>query len=115
MVSRRSLDRNLALEKVDVLFYKVIEKDGKRMLKPLKLDTKVSLKLVRAIADNTIITSFYDTLSKNLRERGVAPGTKVQLRAKFSEGAFRCSTLRSKGRGSSADNRRMISSTTLSL
>jgi hypothetical protein len=33
-----------------------------------------------------VITSFYDTLSRNLRERGVAPGTKVQLRAKFSEG-----------------------------
>ena len=86
MISRRNLDRNLALEKVDVIFYQVVEKGGKRMLKPLKMDTKVSLKLVRAIADNTVITSFYDTLSRNLRERGVAPGTVVQLRAKFSEG-----------------------------
>jgi hypothetical protein len=84
MVSRRSLDRNLANEKVDIIFYQVIEKDGKRMLKPLKLDTKVSLKLVRAVADNTIIPSFYDTLAKNLRDRGVAPGTKIQLRARFS-------------------------------
>jgi hypothetical protein len=84
MISRRNLDRSLANEKVDVLFYQVIERDGKRMLKPLKIETKVSLKLVRAVADNTIIPSFYETLSKNLRERGVAPGTKVQLRARFS-------------------------------
>ncbi|MDD5172234.1 MAG: hypothetical protein PHF60_04335 [Candidatus ainarchaeum sp.] len=84
MVSRRNLDRNLANEKVDIIFYLIIEKGGKRMLKPLKLDTKVSLKLVRAVADNTIIPSFYDTLARNLRERGVAPGSKVQLRAKFS-------------------------------
>jgi hypothetical protein len=83
MALRRNLDRNLALEKVDILFYQIIEKNGKRMLKPLKLDTKVSLKLVRAIADNTVIPGFYDTLARNLRERGVAPGTKVQLRAKF--------------------------------
>jgi hypothetical protein len=84
MVSRRNLDRTLANEKVDLVFYLIIERDGKRMLKPLKLDTKVSLKLVRAIADDTIIPSFYDTLARNLRERGVAPGSKVQLRAKFS-------------------------------
>jgi len=84
MVSRRNLDRSLASEKVDIVFYLIMEKKGQRMLKPLKLDTKVSLKLVRAIADNTIIPSFYDTLARNLRERGVAPGSKVQLRAKFS-------------------------------
>ncbi len=83
MISRRNLDRNLANEKVDLIFYLVIEKGGKRMLKPLKLDTKVSLKLVRAVADNTIIPSFYDTLARDLREKGVAPGSKVQLRAKF--------------------------------
>ncbi|NYZ74060.1 hypothetical protein H0O00_02875 [Candidatus Micrarchaeota archaeon] len=84
MISRRNLDRNLANEKADLIFYLIIEKGGKRMLKPLKLDTKVSLKLVRAIADDTIIPSFYDTLARDLRERGVAPGSKVQLRAKFS-------------------------------
>jgi len=54
------------------------------MLKPLKIDTQVSLKLIRAITNDTIIPSFYSTLAENLRERGVAPGSKVQLRAKFS-------------------------------
>jgi len=85
MISRRNLDRSLATERVDLVFYLVIEKDGKRMLKPLKLDTKVPLKLVRAIADDTIIPSFYETLSRDLRDRGVEPGSKVQVRAKFSE------------------------------
>jgi hypothetical protein len=84
MVSRRKLDRTAANEPVDLLFYKIIEKEGKRMLKPMKLDTKVPLKLVRAIADDTIVPSFYSTLVKNLIERGVEPGSKVQLRAKFS-------------------------------
>lgn len=85
MRSRRNLDRNLASEKVDILFYQVIEKNGKRMLKPLKIDTKVSLKLIRAVLDNTIISSFYDTLVNNLLDRGVKPGSRVQLRAKFNE------------------------------
>ncbi len=85
MVSSRSLNRNLALEKVDILFYSVIEKSGKRMLKPIKLDTKVSIMMIRAILDNTIIPDFYSTLSKNLLDRGVKEGTVVQLRAKFSE------------------------------
>jgi len=84
MVSRRNLDRSLANEKVDLLFYLVVEKKGKRMLKPLNFDTKVPLKLIRAIADDTIIPSFYSVLAKDLRERGVASGSKVQLRAKFS-------------------------------
>jgi hypothetical protein len=84
MVSRKKLDRTAANEPVDLLFYKIIEKDGRRMLKPLKIETKVPLKLVRAIADDTIVPSFYATLSKNLIERGVEEGTKVQLRAKFS-------------------------------
>jgi hypothetical protein len=86
MISRRSLDRSLAREEVSLLFYLVIEKGGKRLLKPLKLDTKVPLKLVRAIADNTVINSFYETLARDLRERGVKPGSKVQVRAKFSAG-----------------------------
>ena len=47
-------------------------------------ETKVPLKLVRAIADDTIIPSFYETLSRDLRARGVEPGSKVQVRAKFS-------------------------------
>lgn len=83
MVSRRNLDKSLATEPVDLIFYLIIEKKGKRMLKPLKLDTKIPLKLVRAIADDTIVPSFYSTLAKNLLERGVDPGSKVQLRAKF--------------------------------
>ena len=84
MVSRKKLDRTAANEPVDLLFYKIIEKDGKRMLKPLKIETKVPLKLVRAIADNTIVPTFYATLAKNLQERGVEEGTRVQLRARFS-------------------------------
>ncbi|MFH1394126.1 MAG: hypothetical protein ABIH29_04565 [Candidatus Micrarchaeota archaeon] len=84
MVSRRNLDRSLASEEVDLLFYLIIEKGGKRMLKPLKIDSKVPLKLIRAIADDAIVPSFYDTLARNLRERGVASGSRVQLRAKFS-------------------------------
>ena len=76
----------MASEKVDILFYLILEKDGKRMLKPLNFDTKISLGLVKAILDDTVIPSFYDTLSKNLIERGVARGSKVQIRAKFSPG-----------------------------
>ncbi|MFH0885011.1 MAG: hypothetical protein V1861_04835 [Candidatus Micrarchaeota archaeon] len=83
MVSRRNLDRNLALEKVDLVFYLVLERDDKKMLKPLKLDTKVPLKLVRAIADDTVIPAFYTQLAKDLRSRGVPEGSKVQVRAKF--------------------------------
>ena len=84
MVSRKNLDRSLANEGVDLLFYKVIESDGKRMLRPIKLESQVPLKLVRAIADDTIVPSFYTTLSKDLQKRGVESGTKVQVRAKFS-------------------------------
>lgn len=78
-------DRSLAEEKVQLLFYVVIEKGGKKLLKPLKFDTKISLKLVRAIADDTVIPVFYDTLKRNLLDRGVKPGSVVQLRAKFNE------------------------------
>ena len=85
MALRRNMDRSLASENVDLLFYLIIERDGKRMLKPLKLDSKVPLKLVRAIADDTIVQSFFETLAKDLRKRGVEPGSKVQVRAKFSE------------------------------
>jgi len=81
----RGLDRALARESVEIAFYKVIEKRGKRMLKPLDFKTKVSLGLVRAIADDTVIPGFYTTLSRDLRARGIEAGTKVQLRAVFSE------------------------------
>jgi hypothetical protein len=83
MVSKRSLERSAANESVDLLFYLVIEKNGKKMLKPLKFDSQVPLKLVRAISDNTVLPSFYTKLAKDLIERDVAPGSKVQLRAKF--------------------------------
>lgn len=83
MVTNRKLMRDIASEKVDVLFYQVVEKDGKKMLRPLDFDTSISLKMVRAILDDTIVSAFYDTLSRNLLERGVNPGTTVQLRAKF--------------------------------
>ncbi len=85
MVNYRKLNKTMASEKVDIVFYLIIEKEGKRMLKPLGFDTKISLGLVKAILDNTVIPTFYDTLSKNLIERGVAAGSKVQVRARFSE------------------------------
>jgi hypothetical protein len=80
-------DKSLATEKVPLLFYLIIEKDGKRLLKPLKFEHEiaVSLMLVRAIADDTVIPAFYATLQKNLLERGVKSGSVVQLRAKFNE------------------------------
>jgi hypothetical protein len=84
MVNAKKLGREIAGEKVDILFYLVIEKEGKRMLKPLGFDTKISLGLVRAILDDTVIRSFYSTLSRNLIERGVEAGSTVQLRARFS-------------------------------
>lgn len=82
--TRRNLDRSLAAEDVELLFYLVMEKEGRRMLKPLKIETKVPLKLIRAIADDTIVPSFYSRLAQDLRSKGVEPGSKVQLRAKFS-------------------------------
>ncbi len=83
MISRRDLGRQIANERVDLQFYLVIERDGKKLLRPLKMDVQVPLKLIRAIADDTIIPGFYQTLAKDLRERGVPAGSKVQLRAKF--------------------------------
>ncbi|MBN1169966.1 hypothetical protein JXA56_02995 [Candidatus Micrarchaeota archaeon] len=84
MVSRRTIERLAATEQVDLLFYQIIEKKETRMLKPLKINTKAPLKLVRAIADNTIILTFYDTLARDLRAKGVAPGSRIQVRAKFT-------------------------------
>ncbi len=85
MVNFSRLNKNLASEKVDIIFYQAIVRDGKRMLKKLDFDTKISLGLVRAILDNTVVPDFYDTLRKNLRERGIAAGSTVQVRARFSE------------------------------
>lgn len=84
MVTNRKLMREIAAEKVTILFYSVSDKAGRRMLKPLGFDTQISLKMVRAILDNTIVSAFYDTLSRNLQERGIPEGSLVQLRAKFS-------------------------------
>lgn len=86
MVNLRRLDKWAASnERVELLFYKVIEKKGKRMLKPLDIKTSVKIAIVKAVLDNTIIDSFYDRLAKDLQERGVEAGTLVQLRAKFNK------------------------------
>ncbi len=86
MVSLRRAEKHAAANaRVDLLFYKVIEKDGKRMLKPLAIKTQIPLIMVRAILDNTIIDTFYEQLSKDLQKRGIKEGTLVQLRAKFDK------------------------------
>ena len=85
MVSRRRIERGEATsEKVELLFYKVIKKSGKKMMKPLQFKTKVPLAMVRAVLDNTIVMTFYNRLADDLRSRGVKEGTTVQLRARFS-------------------------------
>jgi len=84
MIGSRDLRRNLAADKVDLTFYLVSHKSGKKLLKPVTgCDTQISLKLVRAILDDTVIPTFYETLSLNLIDRGIPSGSKVQLRAKF--------------------------------
>lgn len=86
MVNLKRLERQAALnERVELLFYKVIEKEGKRMLKPLDLKTSVPIAVIKAVLDNTVLDSFYERLAKDLQARGVEPGTLVQLRAKFSK------------------------------
>ena len=85
MLNSKKLDKTMASEKVGIRFYTRIEKNGKSMLKPLTFTTEISLKLVRAILDNTIIPEFYDTLAKNLKDRGVKEGSTVQVRAEFKE------------------------------
>ena len=84
MVSKRDIERTLAREPVEILFYLVVEKSGERMLKPLKYKGSLSLGLIRAILDNTISPSFYQTLSDDLTKKGIESGSTVQLRAKFS-------------------------------
>lgn len=86
MVSMRKLERNaVANEKAELLFYLVLEKEGKRMLKPMPLKTWVPLAIVKAVLENTIVDRFYETLSSDLRQRGVENGAVVQLRVKFSK------------------------------
>ena len=84
MIGSRSLRKTLASDKVDLCFYIVSVREGRKLLKPAGCDTKVSLKLVRAILDDTVIPTFYETLSGNLLDKGIPSGSKVQLRAKFT-------------------------------
>ncbi|MBI5223707.1 hypothetical protein HY990_04765 [Candidatus Micrarchaeota archaeon] len=84
MIRSRDVERNLARTPVEILFYLASEKDGKRLLKPLSFKGSLNLAVIRAILENTIASNFYDTLSKDLLNKGVAPGSTVQLRAKFS-------------------------------
>ncbi len=86
MVNLRRLERQAAAsERVELLFYKIIEKGRKRMLKPLNIKTQIPLIIVKAILDDTITDKFYEKLSKDLIERGIEKGTMVQLRANFSK------------------------------
>lgn len=85
MIKTRDLEKNLAREPVEILFYAAIEKEGKRMLKPLTFKGSLTLGIIRAVLDNTITPNFYETLSKDLLKRGVVSGSTIQLRAKFSE------------------------------
>jgi hypothetical protein len=72
-------------ERVELLFYEVITKGNRKMMKPIDLNTTVPISVVKAILDNTIVDTFYERLENDMRARGVKPGTKVQLRAKFSK------------------------------
>ncbi|MFH1521251.1 MAG: hypothetical protein ABID61_06400 [Candidatus Micrarchaeota archaeon] len=86
MVNLRRMQRQAALnERVELIFYKVTEKDGKKLLKPLKINTTVPISVVKAILDRTIVDSFYHRLANDLLERGVKSGTTVQIRANFSK------------------------------
>lgn len=86
MVNLRRMEKQAAAnERIELLFYKVIEKGGKRMMKPLDIKTNIPIAIVKAVLDNTITDNFYDRLAKDLRARGVEPGTMVQLRANFSK------------------------------
>lgn len=85
MIKTRDIERNLAKEPVEILFYEAIEKEGKRMLKPLSFKGALTLGIIRAVLDNTITSNFYETLSKDLIKKGVLSGSTIQLRAKFNE------------------------------
>lgn len=86
MVNLRRIEKQAAAnERVEIVFYKVIEREKKRMLKPLNIKTEIPLAMVKAILDNTIIDAFYERLSKDLIARGVEKGTLVEIRANFSK------------------------------
>lgn len=86
MVNLRRMQRHAALnERVDLVFYTVTEKDGKKILKPLAIKTTVPISVVKAVLDRTIVDSFYQRLSSDLLERGVKTGTTIQVRANFSK------------------------------
>lgn len=86
MVNLRRMQRHAALnERVELTFYKVTEKDGKKLLKPLSIKTSVPISVVKAVLDRTIVDSFYQRLSNDLLERGVEAGTTIQIRANFSK------------------------------
>ncbi|HLD59711.1 MAG TPA: hypothetical protein VI912_01855 [Candidatus Bilamarchaeaceae archaeon] len=73
-------------EPVELLFYELVTKKDAKTLKPLKdLNTKAPMSIVKAVLDNVISESFYTTLNKDLKSRGVKEGTVVQVRAKFNE------------------------------
>ncbi len=78
-------ERNVS-EPVELLFYEVVKKDGKIVLKPLKkLTSKVPMSVIKAVLDHTISNSFYDRLINDLKARDVKDGTTIQLRAKFAK------------------------------
>lgn len=83
---RRRLEKGDAIKQtVPLLFYEVIERKGRKMMKPLDIKTEITFAMVKAISENTIIEAFYERLSLDLRKRGVKEGTLVQLRADFSK------------------------------
>lgn len=86
MVSLRRAEREAAAnERVELLFYTIIEKNGKKMMKPIKLKkTEVPITVVKAILAGTIVEAFYERLARDLLAQGIDEGTTVQMRAKFS-------------------------------
>ena len=86
MVNLRRLEKQAAQnETVELKFYKVNEKHGKKLLKPLTIKTSVPMSVVKAILDKTIVDTFYQRLASDLLDRGVENGTMVQIRAVFSK------------------------------
>ena len=89
MVNLKRLEREAAgNERVELRFYTVTEKHGKKILKPLAIKTSVPIAVVRAVMDKTIVGTFYQRLGSDLLERGVKSETTVQIRAAFSKSNF---------------------------
>jgi len=91
MINLRRMEKQAAANaRVELLFYEVVEKNGKKLMKPLKLNTSVPVSVVKAVLDRTIVDSFYQRLASDLLARGVKAGKIVQVRADFSksEGIF---------------------------